>query len=469
MKRNLTMLMDYYQLTMANVYYESELRNKEATFDLFFRRVPDKGSYAVFCGLENMVDYINNFKFSSSDIRYLRKEGIFTANFLKYLKDLRLKINVVARKEGSVIFPGEPVLTVRGNIIEAQIIETALLNIFNHETLIATKGNRLKEAVGEKIVLEFGCRRAHGADAAVNGARAAHIAGIDGTSNLYAGRRFGIPCGGTMAHSMVKAFPTEYEAFKHYAKIFPNNCVLLVDTYDVLKSGMSNAIKVFKELRARGYTPKGVRLDSGSLLELSTMVRKMLDKKGFPNVKIYATNSLDEFEIARLEKEGKIDAYGAGERLITAKSEPVFGGVYKLTTIDGISKIKLSEELGKTTNPGKKNLYRLYNKKSSLFDRDLITLKDENIDDLIDRNEWDYEELLIPIFKDGVLVYKKPQLQEIRNHLLNEKARLSAGYKQLEYNSPPPVELSKKLKQLKEELIIKYKTDMQNQKEKILI
>jgi nicotinate phosphoribosyltransferase len=458
MERNLTMLMDYYQLSMAALYFDTGMRDTKATFDLFFRKVPDHGGYAVFSGLQSIIDYVKKFKFSKEDIEYLRSNGGFSNEFLNYLENLELKIDMHARLEGSVIFPNEPVITIKGNIIEAQIIETALLTFFNHESLIATKANRLREVVKDKLLLDFGARRAHGADAAINGARAAYIGGVDGTSNLYSGKEFNLPCGGTMAHSMIQSFDNEYDAFKAYANVFPNNCVLLVDTYNVLESGVPNAIKVLKELRERGYEGKGIRLDSGDLLNLSIEARKMLDREGFEKVKIYATNSLDEFEINRLEDGGaKIDVYGVGERLITAKSEPVFGGVYKLAAVGNNPRIKLSEDITKTTNPGEKKLYRLYRNVDNLFETDLLILNEENINEIVNHDEYNYEELLVPIFNQGNLVYNQPSIRVIKDNLIREKEKLTKEYKKLNVDKENPVMLSEKLKVLKEGLVRNYK------------
>ena len=384
---NLALLTDFYELTMAYSYFKEGKGDVIAYFDVFFRRNPDKGGFAVFSGLEQIIDYIINIKFTKEDIDFLRNKNMFDEGFLEYLENFKFKGDVYAFKEGSVIFPHEPVITVRANIIEAQIIETMTLLQFNHQSLIATKANRIVTSANGRAVMEFGARRAHGVSASINGARAAYIAGCVGTSNTILGKMYDISVLGTMAHSYVQSFDSELEAFKAYCRTFPDNATLLVDSYDTLKSGVPNAIKAFKEIvLSLGHRPKGIRIDSGDLSYLAKEARRMLDEAGFEDVKIIASNSLDEYLIKELlnEQGAPIDIFGVGERLICARSEPVFGGVYKLVATQKgdkmTPKIKISDNIAKMTNPGFKRVYRIYNEKNEA-QADLVCLHDEVLED----------------------------------------------------------------------------------------
>lgn len=473
--RNLSMLIDFYELTMANSYYVHN-KNEEAVFDLFFRSVPDDGGYAVMAGLEQAIQYIEELSFTDKDIAYLRTRKLFDEGFLSYLRDLKFSSSIYAIKEGTPIFPNEPVLTVRGPIIECQLIETMLLLTINHQSLIATKTSRIVSAAKGKAVLEFGSRRAQGYDAATFGARAAYIAGAVGSSNTITDRDFRIPAIGTMAHSYVQSFDSEYEAFLSYAQTYPNDTVLLVDTYSTLNSGVPNAIKVYEDyLKPKGLKLKGIRIDSGDLAYLSIKAREMLDQAGLTETKITVSNSLDEYLITNLLQQGAaIDAFGVGERLITSKSDSVFGGVYKLAALkhNGVllPKMKLSDNVVKTTNPGEKMLYRLYDRNTNRAIADLVTLKDEVIDDtkpyvIFDPNfPWKRKvienyiamPLLEPIFIEGKLVYKKPSLDDIRSHHKLEMSRLWDEVKRFTNPHPFYVDLSEKLWQIKHDLIEQY-------------
>lgn len=387
-KENLTMLTDFYEITMANGYFQKGYKEKICYFDMFFRKIPDKGGFAIMAGVEQLVDYLKNLSFSEGDIDYLRGKNLFSDEFLAYLKDFKFECDVWAVPEGTPIFPGEPIITVRGPAIQAQFIETMVLLCINHQSLIATKANRIVRAAQGRAVMEFGSRRAQGFDGAVYGARAAYIGGCVGTACTLTERRFGVPALGTMAHSWVQLFDSEYEAFKAYAEVYPKNCTLLVDTYNVLKSGVPNAIKVFNEvLLPLGLRPAGIRIDSGDITYLSRKARKMLDDSGFEDCKITASNSLDEYIIRDMLTQGaKIDSFGVGERLITSSSEPVFGGVYKLVAVENdagtvIPKIKISENVAKITTPGFKSLWRLFDNETDKAIADVITLDYENIDD----------------------------------------------------------------------------------------
>ena len=378
-KMNLTMLTDFYELTMANGYFETGMADDIAYFDMFFRRVPDGGGYAIMAGVEQMVDYLKKLKFTDEDIEFLRSKQIFCEDFLEYLRNFKFSCDVWAVPEGTPIFPHEPIVTVRGPVMQAQFVETMILLTINHQSLIATKANRIVRAAKGRSVMEFGTRRAHGADAAIYGARAAYIGGCAGTACAIADRDYGIKALGTMAHSWVQMYPDEYSAFKKYAEIYPDNCTLLVDTYNVLKSGVPAAIRVFKEMKPRKM---GIRIDSGDVTYLTKKSRQMLDEAGLQDCQIVVSNSLDEYIIRDVILEGAcIDSFGVGERLITAKSEPVFGGVYKLVALetDGklIPKIKISENVEKITNPGFKHVYRLYDKKTGKARGDVISLDDE--------------------------------------------------------------------------------------------
>ena len=384
--RNLTMLVDFYELTMANGFFENGRGNEIAYFDMFFRKVPDSAGFAVMAGVQQVIEYLEALSFSEKDIEYLRGKGIFSEKFLDYLRSFRFECDVWAVPEGTPIFPNEPLITVRGPAIQAQFVETMILLTINHQSLIATKANRIVEAAQGRPVMEFGSRRAQGYDGAVYGARAAYIGGCVGTACTISDRDFGVAALGTMAHSWVQLFPTELDAFRAYAKVYPDSCTLLIDTYSVLRSGIPNAITVFKELEAQGHRGAGVRIDSGDIAYLSKKARKMLDEAGLDYIKIVASNSLDEFIIRDLIMQGaKIDSFGVGERLVTSKSEPVFGGVYKLVAVEEnrelIPKIKISENIIKITNPSYKELWRLYDNESGKAVADVITLHDEVIDD----------------------------------------------------------------------------------------
>lgn len=384
---NPAMVMDLYELTMANGYFlDGESRNARVAFDVFFRRNPDEGGFSVSAGLEQIVDYLDTLHFEPEDIDYLRSLGQFDERFLDYLKDFRFRGDVYAFPEGSVIYPGEPVITVQADIVEAQLIETELLAQFNHQSLIATKARRIVQAAGGRAVSDFGARRAHGNDAAVYGARACCIGGVAGTATVLAGQRFGIPVSGTMAHSWVMLYEDELTAFRRFAERYPDNCILLVDTYDVIDSGMPNAIRVFREMRERGIRSRsyGIRIDSGDLAYLTKRARAMLDEAGFEDAKIIISNSLDEYTITSiLEQGGQVNAFGVGERMITSRSEPVFGGVYKLCAVNrgGVwePRIKVSDTVEKTTNPGLKEVYRIYNEQGRAV-ADLICLHGEEPD-----------------------------------------------------------------------------------------
>ena len=384
---NPAMMMDLYELTMANGYFlDEDSRGTQVAFDVFYRRNPDGGGFALFAGLEQIVDYLVNLHFDEQDVLYLASLGQFDPAFLDYLRSFRFHGDVIAFPEGSVIYPGEPVLTVIADIVEAQIIETEILAQFNHQSLIATKARRIVRAADGRAVSDFGARRAHGNDAAVYGARACAIGGVAGTATVLAGEKFGIPVSGTMAHSWVMLYPDELTAFRHFAARYPHNCILLVDTYDVLGSGMPNAIRVFQEMREQGIQSKsyGIRIDSGDLAYLTKKARAMLDEAGFSDAKIIISNSLDEYTIASILKQGgQVNAFGVGERMITARSEPVFGGVYKLCAVrrgdTWEPRIKISDTLEKTTNPGLKEVYRVYNEKGIAV-ADLITKADEEVD-----------------------------------------------------------------------------------------
>ena len=476
MRENYTMLFDFYEMTMANGYFNSKYKDVYCYFDVYFRSVPDKGGYAIFCGLESVIDYIQNLHFTEEDINYLRSKNYFCEEFLEYLKDFKFTGDIWSAKEGSIVFPNEPVITVRANIIEAQLIETYLLLSFNYQSLIATKTKRIVLAAKGKAVMEFGARRAQGESAALLGARSAYIAGAVGTANTMADVRYGVPALGTMAHSWIQTFDDEYEAFVTYCKAYPNNATLLVDTYNVVKSGVPNAIKAFKEvLWPLGIKNCAIRIDSGDITYLSKKARKLLDEAGLQDCKICVSNSLDEFLIKDLLEQGApIDLFGVGERLITSKSEPVFGGVYKIVAVEenGIiaPRIKISENEAKITNPGYKKVYRFYSKETNKALADLLCLHDEVIDETKPYTIFDpvqtwkekeltnfyVKEVLVPIFKDGKLVYNKPTLKEIReyceqefNTLWDENTRFSNPNKYY-------VDLSQKLWDLKNDMLTTY-------------
>ena len=432
-KRNLTMVMDFYELTMSNGYFREQDRDIRVAFDVFYRKNPDGGGYSIFAGLEQIIEYIQDLHFDDDDIAYLREQKIFEEDFLEYLRNFRFEGDLYAFPEGTIMYPNEPILTIVAPLIDAQLVETAVLLQVNHQSLAATKASRIVRAAQGRAVSDFGARRAHNMDAAVYGARAAYIGGVNGTATVLSGEMFGIPVGGTMAHSWVMYYEDEYTAFKKYAETYPDGTVLLIDTYDVLKSGVPNAIRIAKEvLEPMGKRLKGVRIDSGDLAYLSKKTRKMLDEAGLTDCQIVASNSLDEYTISSLiDQGGRIDSFGVGERLITSKSEPVFGAVYKISAVkrDGVyqPRIKVSENVEKITNPGLKKVYRIYDETGKAV-ADLIGKYDEEIDltkpfRYVDpvapwrQRTFDNctgKELQVPIFKDGKLVYKQPSLEEIR-------------------------------------------------------
>ncbi len=475
---NLTLLTDFYEFTMSNGFFKEGVGEKIAYFDMFFRKVPDCGGFAIMAGLEQVVEYLENLKFEDDDIEYLRSKGIFAEEFLTYLKNFKFECDVYAVPEGTPIFPGEPVITVRGPVVQAQFLETMILLTINHQSLIATKTNRIVRAADGRAVMEFGSRRAQGSAAAVLGARAAYIAGCAGTACTLTDRKYGVPALGTMAHSWVQLFDSEYEAFAAYARNYPNNCVLLIDTYNVLKSGLPNAIKVFDDiLKPMGIRPAGVRIDSGDITYLSKKCRKMLDDAGYSDCAIVASNSLDEWIIRDTLIQGaQINSFGVGERLITSKSEPVFGGVYKLVGVedkDGniIPKIKISENVNKITTPGFKQVYRLYSRENSQAIADIITLHDEVIDDTQPIEIFDPEHtwkrktvtdyyarpLLKKIFEKGKLVYDLPSLEVLREYCKMQTDGLWDEVKRFENPHTYYVDMSKKLWDLKYGLLSEYK------------
>lgn len=465
LNRNLSMLTDYYELTMASGYFEDGYEEKISVFDMFFRQVPDGGGFALFAGLEQFIEAIEHFGFTDDDIEYLREKGDFSEKFLQYLRNFEFHCNVWAVEEGTPVFPGEPLVTVEGPCIEAQLIETLLLVTFNHQSLICTKANRVVRACEGRKVMEFGARRAQGYDAALYGARAAYIGGAAATSCVMADREFGIPVAGTMAHSWVQMYPSEYEAFRHYAEIYPRNCMLLVDTYNVTKSGVPNAIRVFDEvLGPLGVRPKGIRIDSGDIAYLSKKARKMLDGAGYPDAEICASNSLDEYIVQDLLlQDAKIDSFGIGENLITSKSDPVFGGVYKLAAVkEGdtyVPKIKISETAAKITVPCLKKLWRIYDNATGKAQADYITLHDEEVSTkdgitLFDPLEtWKQKTftdctavcLSTPIYAKGKLVYGRPSLQKIRTHCEEQVETLWEEVRRFENPHRYYVDLSQKL------------------------
>ncbi len=470
---NTTLLCDFYELTMANGYFELGKKDEIAYFDVFFRKVPDGGGFAIAAGLEQVIDYIKDLRFTAEDIEFLRSKGIFSEGFLDYLKDFRFTGDIYAVPEGTPIFPNEPMMTVRAPSVEAQFIETFVLLCLNHQSLIATKANRVVRAADGRPVMEFGSRRAQGADGAILGARAAFIGGCAATACTISDRDYAIPATGTMAHSWVQMFDNEYDAFSAYCKLYPENATLLVDTYDVLRSGVPNAIRAFKEfLLPKGITKCGIRLDSGDITYLSKKARKMLDEAGLYDCKIVVSNSLDENIIRDIILQGaKIDSFGVGERLITAKSNPVFGGVYKLVAKEEggaiIPKIKISENPEKITNPHFKKVYRIIDNETGVAIADLLTVYDEVIDEskpleLFDPVEtwkkkivtnYTARELLVPIFKDGECVYKKPNITEIQSYCRDEVATLWEEVKRFENPHRYYVDLSRKLWDIKHSLL----------------
>ena len=473
---NLTMLVDFYELTMAHGYFENGMEDQIAYFDMFFRRVPDEGGFAIMAGLEQLIEYLKHLEFTDEDIEYLRSKQLFSEGFLTYLKNFKFACDIYAIPEGTPIFPNEPILTVRGPIIQAQFIETMILLSINHQSLIATKSNRIVRAANGRPVLELGARRAQGADGAILGARAAYIGGCKGTACTISDRDFNVPALGTMAHSWVQTFDSEYEAFKKYAELYPENCTLLVDTYNTLKSGVPNAIKVFKEiLIPKGYKPGAIRIDSGDAAYLSKKARKLLDEAGLHETKIVISNSLDEYIIKDLLiQNAPIDSFGVGERLITSKTEPVFGGVYKIVAVEKegqmIPKIKISNNIEKITNPGSKQVYRLYDRDTKKAIADVITLAHEKIDDtkpytIFDpEHTWKRKEitnfiarpLLAPIFLNGEFVYTSLTLEEIVTYSKEQIEMLWEEVLRFEKPHRYYVDLSKELWTLKTDLLEKY-------------
>ncbi len=471
--RNLTLLTDLYQLTMGYGFYKHDKHEEEVVFDVFFRK-NELITYSLAAGLEQAMDYLLNWRFDEEDIAYLRGLNLFDEGFLEYLKNMRFTGDVYAVPEGTPVFPGEPILTVKAPLIQAQFAETALLNIINHQTLIATKSSKICRATqGNGIVMEFGLRRAQGPDAGIYGARAAIIGGCSSTSNVIAGQKFHVPVAGTMAHSWVMDYPSEYEAFRAYADAYPDNCLLLVDTYDTVRSGIPNAIKVFKELEAAGHKPKGIRLDSGDLAYLSKKARKMLDEAGFPDAIVCVSGDLDERSINSLVQQGaKIGSWGVGTKLITSEDLPALGGVYKLAAVfdkegNMLPKIKLSDNTVKITNPGFKKLYRLYDKENGMAIADLITLREETVDDgkpltlfhpieTWKRHEvknFTAVELQKTIVKGGKLAYEFPALMEIREYSKTQLAKFWEEYLRLDMPQVYKVDLSHKLHALKTSMI----------------
>ncbi len=473
-KINLTMLTDFYELTMANGYFAKGFKDKICYFDMFFRKVPDGGGFAIMAGVEQLVEYLNNLRFTEDDIAYLRSKKIFKEEFLEYLADFKFSCDVWCVPEGTPIFPGEPLVTVKGPAIQAQFIETMVLLCINHQSLIATKTNRIVRAAQGRAVMEFGSRRAQSFDGAVYGARAAYIGGCIGTACTITDKMFGVPALGTMAHSWIQLFDSEYEAFKAYAEEYPQNCTLLVDTYNVLHSGVPNAIKVFNEVLAPlGYRPAGIRIDSGDITYLSRKARQMLDEAGYEDCKICASNSLDEYIIRDMLMQGaKIDSFGVGERLITSSSEPVFGGVYKLVGVqrdDGSvePKIKISENVSKITTPGFKELWRLYDKDTDKAIADVITMHGEIIDDekpytIFDpNNTWKKKTLdnfrAVPIrnkiFENGQCLYNPRNLNAIKAYCASQVNTLWDEVTRFENPHSYYVDLSQNLWDVKNKLL----------------
>ena len=474
-KLNTTLLCDFYELTMANGYFELGKGDEIAYFDVFYRKVPDGGGFAIAAGLEQVIDYIKELRFTADDIEFLRSKNIFSDSFLSYLGNFKFTGDIWAVPEGTPIFPNEPMMIVRAPSIEAQFIETFVLLCLNHQSLIATKANRVVRAADGRPVMEFGSRRAQGADGAILGARAAYIGGCSATACTISDRDYAIPATGTMAHSWVQMFDTEYEAFVSYCKLYPNNATLLVDTYDVLRSGVPNAIRAFKEiLIPQGITKCGIRLDSGDIAYLSKKARAMLDEAGLTDCKIVVSNSLDENIIRDIIRQGaRIDSFGVGERLITAKSNPVFGGVYKLVAKEEggsvVPKIKISENPEKITNPHFKKLYRIFDNESGIAIADLLCVFDEAIDEsepleLFDPVEtwkkkvvtnYTAKEILVPIFKSGECVYETPHILDIQAYCKGEVAKLWDEVKRFENPHRYYVDLSHKLWDIKHSLLEK--------------
>ena len=472
-KEKLELIADFYEFTMSNGYFVKN-KNDIAYFDVFFRKVPDKGGYAIVAGLEQIIDFIQNLNFDKEDIEFLRSKNMFSEEYLNYLENFKFTGDVWAISEGTVVFPNEPLITVKAPVVEAQLLETMLLLILNHQSLIATKTSRIVRAAQGRPVMEFGARRAHGISAAIYGARAAIIGGAVGTSCTATSLKFDVPASGTMAHSWIQSFDSEYEAFKTYAELYPTNCTFLIDTYNTMESGLPNAIKVFDEvLKPQGIRPIAVRLDSGDLAYLSKKVRKVLDEAGYQDCKICATNSLDEYLITSLiEQKAKVDLFGVGENLITAKSDAVFGGVYKLVAMEKegqiIPKIKISENVEKITNPSFKKVCRFYCKKTNYALADVIMLKDEKNPEgeyeIFDQhntwkkkklNNYYVKELQEKIFENGKLIYKSPTLKEIAEYAKQQLNTIWDEVKRLNNPQKYYVDLSQELYDLKTELLNK--------------
>lgn len=473
---NLAMLCDFYEFTMGNGYLRNNLHKRNVYFDVFFRNIPDGGGFAIAAGLQQVIEYINDLHFDKEDIEYFRSKNLFDEEFLEYLANFKFTGDIYAVPEGTCIFPREPIMTIKAPAIEAQILETFILLALNHQSLIATKANRIVRAAQGRPVLEFGSRRAQGADGAVKGARATYIGGCAGTACTLTDELYQVPAGGTMAHAWVQMFESEYEAFRAYCEIYPNNAVLLVDTYNTLKSGVPNAIRVFKEMLVpQGITNFAIRLDSGDISYLSKQARKMLDEAGLTTCKIVASNALDEHLIRDLLMQGaQVDIFGVGERMITSKSAPVFGGVYKLVAIedeDGkiVPKIKLSENITKITNPHFKKVYRLYDNETGKAIADEICLHDEVIDNTKEHiifdpdatwkqkilTDFTVRELQVPIFKNGKCVYQSPSIEEIKEYCKREVESLWDEVKRFENPHRYYVDLSKKLWDIKKDLCVK--------------
>lgn len=471
--RNLAMLTDFYEITMANGYFESGIGDQIAVFDMFFRKIPDQGGFAIFAGLEQLIEFLTSLRFVPEDLEYLRETKLFSEEFLRYLETFQFSCDVWSVSEGTPIFPNEPVIVVRGPLIQTQFIETMLLTTVNHQSLIATKASRMVRAANGKSVLEFGARRAQGYDGAMYGSRAAYIGGCTGTSCVISASRFGIPVSGTMAHSWVQSFDSEYDAFRRYAEIYPQECVLLIDTYNVLKQGVLNAIRVFDEiLLPQGIRPKGVRIDSGDIAYLSKKVRRILDDAGYSDVPIIASNSLDEYIIRDLLlQDAAVDVFAVGENLITSKSSPVFGGVYKLVAVqrNGLlqPRIKKSETVEKVNWPHFKKLYRFYQRETGRSVADLVTLYDEQIAsfegyEIFDPNAiWKTKvltgitakELLQPVFLKGRLVYPSISTTEIRTSSIQQIDSLWDEVKRFENPHRYYVDFSKKLWEMRNQML----------------
>ncbi len=470
--RNLTMMTDLYQLTMMNGYFLKGKAKEISVFDVFFRQ-KDTMNYAVFAGLDQAIEYIENLHFSSDDIEYLRSLEIFHHDFLDYLKDFRFTGDLYSVREGDIVYPQEPIMTVRAPIIEAQLVETALLNIVSHQTLIATKSARIVQAAKGKSVVEFGLRRAQGPDAGIYGARAAIIGGCNGTSNVLTGQMFNIPVKGTHSHSWVMSFDSELEAFRAFAEVYPDSCLLLVDTYDTVQ-GIKNAVTVFDELKAKGHKPIGIRLDSGDLAYLSKLARRMLDEAGFTDAVVMASGDIDEYLLESLGSQGaKIDVYGVGTKLITSEDTPSLGGVYKLSAIERDNtmqpRMKISDSIVKVTNPGFKTLYRLYDKSNGMAVADLIAMDGEKLEKPLtlthETERWktttledyDLRRMVYKIFENGKIIYKRPSLSEIVEFANSEKAKFWDEYKRIDNPQIYKVNLSDGLYRLKHSILKSHK------------